>query len=190
MGHRKCMPGWRAMRKIVLFILLLFFYDAPAAERPDHCAKTRTIDIINLHSPIRIVGEPEKKSVIQVRIQIDCRTRRVILPVSMSHALELLDSSLPLDFKAAITKGSYINPYFYGHYGASVEQDLDDFFSDLWNLKEDKPLCQAALSKYEDYGSCFGVMLNLLRNQYSSANEDEEGNPLPSGQLGEHKGKV
>lgn len=159
-------------KMMILLLLLTVAGSSLAGERFDYCAKTNEIRITELYPPIRIVGDPEKKGVIKVRLPIKCKTRKVVIPSSLDEALELLDSSLPLDFKVAITKGEYINPYFYGHYGASVEKDLDLFYSGQWKLVKEMPVCEAVWEKYEDYGDCFGILLNLLRDRYVSNTEE------------------
>lgn len=161
------------MHKVMFFFLLMAAGNSFAADRFDYCAKVVNVKIAEIHPPIWIVGERGKKSEVKVMLPVDCRTRRPVVPADMQQALELLDLSLPLDFKVAITKGDYINPYFYGDYGASVEADLGRFYSKRWRLTKDLPLCGAVWEENEEYGDCFGIMLNLLRNRYV----DEPGIP-------------
>lgn len=156
----------------IMIVLLIAACTSFAGERFDYCAKTSEIRITELYPPIRIVGEPDKKGSIKVRLPVNCKTRKVLTPSNVDQALELLDSSLPLDFKVAITKGEYINPYFYGHYGASVEENLNQFYTSQWKLTKEIPLCKAVWEKYADYGDCFGIMLNLLRERYVSRTEE------------------
>lgn len=173
MGDIEHMPGGLIMHKITLILLMLFSGNLTAAEHFDYCAKASYVRITKIYPPIMVVGEHEKKTVIRVMLPVDCKKKKLILPSNIDHALELLDSSLPLDFKVSITKGGYINPYFYGNYGASVEEDLDSFYSSKWRLTKDAPICSAVWEKYEDYGDCFGIMLNLLRDRYISKPEQE-----------------
>lgn len=135
------------------------------------CVIHVAVNIKELHPPIRIKDDYERRSEIILRQYADCSTGLLKKPSSYAEALEWLDFALPVDFKRGITAGEYLNPYLYTPYGASVESDLFDHFSSAWQLDDKSPVCNEAIikevMKIEGFG-CFTVLLDKLRESYKN----------------------
>jgi len=118
--------------------------------------------------------EPKIRDHVEIAVSVDCSTGATLVPREKEVAVKLLDRALPLDFKAAILKGDYINPYRYGFYGASAIADLSDFFDKAWNLKHAE-FCRTLNSSdpKNEQSTCFYKLLSALRDDYNSIREEK-----------------
>lgn len=135
------------------------------------CIQAVELKIQELYPPMRFVGEIERKGSIVLRQFADCKTGKPLVPLSLPESLNWLDMALPFDFKKGLTGGDYINPYVYTEYGSSVDDDLYDHFTEVWQLGPKSAVCRepavADVMKREEFG-CFTVLLGMLRDGYKN----------------------
>jgi hypothetical protein len=127
-----------------------------------------------MHPPIHFTGGVTRRSTITVRHKIDCKTGQEIVPSTFEEAIGLLDFSLPLDYKAAIVSESLHagfktdTAYRRSDYGASVNDDLFDYFYDAWSLGKKNNICQKRFGdKYakKEMG-CYSLLIDRLIEIY------------------------
>jgi hypothetical protein len=166
------------MFKLGLFFVLLFSCPVVMAEEPK-CFEEINVKINRLHPPIHIKDAVERRSLIVVYQQVECRTRKIIAPKSFAEALSMLDFALPLDYKAAIIKSISTFAYSHSDYGVSVEEDLRDYFNDVWLLEQKQNICYTSFGekyKPEEEG-CFWLLLEKLMISYRKGITDTEWTP-------------
>jgi hypothetical protein len=166
------------MRKLILLAMLLAFCVYGTAHPSElTCLKLTELAIERIHPPIRLLPGTEKRESILLRLPSECGGGEHIRPASFAEAVQWLDLALPLDFKFGLTKGGYFNPYLSTPYGASVEEDLFDFFSDEWRLNSNSPICNSEpVNSRELSGEfgCFTAILEELRSGYLSNPAEKE----------------
>lgn len=156
------------MYRLEFPMLLIFLGTTASGGAHEICLDTVHLQIKDMHPPIHLASEVQRKPTILLRTRVDCATGRSAVPASANEAVDWLDVALPLDFKQGLVRGEYFNPYVSTQYGASVEDDLFEYFSNLWNLGEESPIC-GVLGPSEqvvDEQGCFSRLLDWLRDAY------------------------
>ena len=156
-------------RLIATSVLVACILCAETKAGPLVCLAPTEVTINTIHPRIHLREENLRKGEIVVLLRIHCDSGEPIVPGSFDEALRWLDLALPLDFKTGLTKGEYFNPYLSTLYGASVEEDIFEFFTKAWKLGIASPACRGRMgegrSREEDAG-CFTLLLDELRNGY------------------------
>ena len=151
---------------IALFLLLISLNCWASSDGEVRCLRIDKVQFQKAHDRIRMSGEPDKKSSIDVMIEIDCNSGAVVVPKSSEEAVDRLDLALPSDYKIAISKGQVITSYAFGNYYASADTDIFLYFSRLWNLEYGTSACEGVEGlRRADY-SCYFSLIDLLRGRY------------------------
>jgi hypothetical protein len=158
------------MRSLVL-ALLMMPVSTFAAERAAGrmCLHEERVKITELNGRIEIAGRPPRVDSIFVRLPVSCKTGVRLVPKNHNQAIDWLDMGLPLDLKAALLEGKYASPFNTSNYGASVMDDLYQYFTEHWALADTSaaciaPMIQERMKPYET--PCFDVLIDVLREKY------------------------
>lgn len=165
------MPRRWLVRTLMIATLLLAVLVAPACRASDSMACLKQVDVAikMLNPPIHFSTDPKRNEKITLRMPVDCKNEQLLKPTSFPQAEEWLDMALPLDFKDGMAGGDYLNPYMYTLYGASVEDQLYNYFTESWQLSATSPACKNAPMDpaIEPAGNtCFYQIIDDLRTKY------------------------
>jgi hypothetical protein len=158
------------MRSLVLAFLMMPVSTFAAQHAEGRmCLHEVRVKITEINGRIEIAGRPPRVDSILVRLPVNCKTGSYLFPQNHNQAIEWLDIGLPLDLKAAFLHGDYAEPFKMSNYGASVMDDLYDYFTERWRLADTSNVCispmiQERMKPYET--PCFDVLIDVLREKY------------------------
>jgi len=160
------------LKLIILSFFTLLSFSSVAEELG--CFKNEEVKISELHPPIRIKENFDRRTIITVRNQVNCKTNDVIIPSTYDEALQMLDFALPLDYKAAAVSDSlstgYVDTSVYRNsdYGLSVDADLFHYFQDTWRLDGQNNVCKEKIKKEHNWKEegCFWILVEDLIVSY------------------------
>jgi hypothetical protein len=160
------------LKLIILFFFMLLNFSTVAEEL--RCFEIDDVEISELHPNIHMKESIERRKIISVRKEINCKTNDVIIPSTYDEALEMLDFSLPLDYKSAAVSGSssigYTDSSVYRNsdYGSSVDSDLFHYFQKNWMLDGENNVCKEKASEKHDWDEegCFWILVDELIVSY------------------------
>ena len=159
------------MHKLIssTLLFLTFFSASKVYSVEISCFEEQEIKIEIIVPRIHFESDKQRKDRISVKQLVNCKTKKIVIPVNHEEALKRLDFSLPLDFKVGMIAGDYLNVFKYTRYGVSVENDLFDYFTKNWNLTESSKLCKLAKSSdkaMDVVSGCFFRLMDELRGAY------------------------
>lgn len=140
------------MSRLIVGVILVFF-SFFAYGGNVNCFKFEEVKINNVYPNIKFSSDKDRKNNIKIRKMVDCETKLEMIPDTYQQAINMLSFSLPIDYLTAsvvsyIKEGeANISIYAYSDYGASVDEDLIDFFHDTWGLDNKNNVCRKEFGK-------------------------------------------
>jgi hypothetical protein len=155
------------MRSLIMILALVLSLDCMGAPVGDtRCFRADRVEFKESRGRIRVVGEPAKKTSVDVLIEVDCRSGALVVPQTAEQLVEALERALPSDHKIAISKGSIVTSYKHGNYAASADDDLFFHFTRLWNLRYGAPACEGFEGFRDEDFACYFSALEAPRSRY------------------------
>lgn len=158
------------MRSLVLFLMLAPM-SAFSAERDlgRMCLQEERIKISEVNAKIELADRKARVASIVVKLPVDCRTRKYLVPDNYITAVDWLDVALPIELKASLLYGEYAEPAQTSNYGVSVMSDIHQNIGRRWGLGKKNATCAAPIiqGRSKEYETpCFYVLIDLLRERY------------------------
>ena len=158
------------MRSLVLALLIIPVSVFAAERVPGRmCLHEEQLKITGIYSRIELADRPARTDSILVRMPVNCKTGATLTPKNYNEAIAWLDIGLSLDLKTALLDGDYAEPFKTSNYGASVMDDLYQYFTDQWMLANASAVCAAPMiqKRMQPYETpCFFIFIDLLRERY------------------------
>jgi len=155
------------MKKFLLFQLILLSFNLFAkTNKFEFCIKSDSIYATKMHPQVRLDAfVNNKKDSLFLRIPVNCKNGKSLIPKSRREAISFLDIILPIDFKSALLKENSIRSvYLYSPYGSSIVYDFYQYLVREWKFDKKRTQICKECEEIRSIDCYFLLLEGLVKN--------------------------